>query len=265
MQRKQNALFLPQSPLVFVLGAVQFDPVLAVEGYIPDIQESLRKNGFPKVRTRMLPHQIVKTEDDKLRAEVKKQWEFHDSTNRTSILVDQDAVVVQTTAYSTYEHLHELFELALTTVADHLEVNEVLRCGLRYIDVVDCPSDGSIDDWVKPELLGMAGFEGFKRQLGHSTTELVSPDGSTVRIRASLLQEGIILPPDLLPCELVFTKKPVRSEAFVMLDFDHFSSISLPYDRQATLTHLSMLHDGVDSAFRSSVTHQALEQWKQQP
>lgn len=263
MQRKREALFLPQSPLVFVLGAVQFDPVLAIEGYVPDIQESLRKNGFPKVRTRILPHRIVKAEDDKLRAEVKKQWEFHDPTNRTSILVDQDAVVVQTTAYRTYERLHGLFDLALATVADHLEVNEVLRCGLRYIDIVDCPSDGSIADWVQPQLLGMAGFEGFKRQLGHSTTELEGADGSSVRIRASLLPKGIILPPDLIPCELEFTTNPFRENPFVMLDFDHFSQTHFPYERQATLDHLSMLHDGVDLAFRSSVTPHALEQWKQ--
>ena len=263
MQRKRKALFLPQSPLVFVLGAVQFDPVLAVEDYIPHIQESLRKNGFPKVRIRMQPHRIVKTEDSKLLTETKKQWEFNDSINRTSILVDQDAVLVQTTAYSTYDELHELFGLALSTVADHLEVNEVLRCGLRYIDIVNCPTEGEISDWVQPELLGMAGFEGFSRQLGHSTTELVSKGGSMVRIRASLLQEGVILPPDLLPCELGFTKKPVRNEPFVMLDFDHFSMISFPYDRQATLDHLSMLHDGVDLAFRNSVTPHALEQWKQ--
>lgn len=263
MQRKREALFLPQSPLVFVLGAVQFDPVLAIEEYIPNIQESLRKRGFPKVRTRMLPHRIVKTEDSKLIAEAKKQWEFHDSANRTSILVDQDVVAVQTTEYSTYEGLHELFELALTKVADHLEVNEVLRCGLRYIDVVDCPADGKIANWIQPELLGMPGFEGFERKIGHSTTELEGPGGSMVRIRASLLPEGVILPPDLIPCELEFTMNPLREKPFVMLDLDHFSQNHFAYDRQTTLDHLSILHDGVDLAFRNSVTAHALEQWRQ--
>lgn len=263
MHRNRPALTLLQSPLVFVLGAVRFDPILAVGDYIPIIQESLRKNGFPKVRTRMLPHRIVKTEDSKLRAEAKMQWEFHDSGNRTSILVDQDAVVVQTSAYSTYERLHELFDLALGSVAEHLEVNEILRCGLRYIDVVDFPSDGEIANWIQPELLGMAGFDGFERKIGHSTTELEGSGGSTVRIRASLLPEGVILPPDLIPCELAFTKNPLRENPFVMLDFDHFSQNHFAYDRQATLDHLSMLHDGVDLAFRSSVTPHALDQWKQ--
>ena len=210
----------------------------------------------------MLPYRIVKTEDSKLLAEAKKQWEFHDSANRTSILVDHDAVVVQTTSYSTYERLHELFELALSLVADRLEVSEILRCGLRYIDIVDCPAEGTIADWVQPELLGLSGFQGFARQLGHSTTELEGPGGSKVRIRASLLSEGVILPPDLIPCELGFTQNPMRENPFVMLDLDHFSQSPFPYERQATLDHLSMLHDGVDLAFRSSVTSHALEQWK---
>lgn len=244
-----------------MLGAIQFDPVLAVESYIPGIQESLRKQGFPKLRTRMVPYRIVKTDDSKLLAEVKKQWEFHDAANRTSILVDQDAVIVQTTDYRTYERLHEWFDLALTSVADHLEVNEILRCGLRYIDIVDCPPDGDISEWVRPDLLGMAGFEGFERRLGHSTTELSSSAGSVVRIKASLVPQGIILPPDLIPCELEFTKNPVKEEPFVMLDFDHYSESHFSYERQATLDHLSMLHDGVELAFRSSVTPHALEQW----
>ena len=263
MHRKREALFLPQSPLVFVLGAVHFDPVLAIEGYIPEIQESLRKKGFPKVRARMIPHRIVKTEDSKLLAEAKKQWEFHDSPNRTSILVDQDAVVVQTTDYRTYERFHEVFELALTIVTDLLEVNEILRCGLRYIDIVDCPADGEIADWVQPELIGMAGFVGFERQLGHSTTELEGPGSTKIRIRASLLPQGVILPPDLIPCELGFEKNPIRENPFVMLDLDHFSQNQFRYERQATLDHLAMLHDGVDLAFRSSVTPHAIDQWKQ--
>jgi uncharacterized protein (TIGR04255 family) len=262
VQRNRETLFLPRSPLVFVLGAVQFDPVFTVEKYIPDIQEALRKNGFPKVRIRMIPHQIVRTEDSKLVAEAKKQWEFHDPGNRTSVLVDHDTIVVQTTTYRTYEDLHEIFDLALTTVADRMEVSEILRCGLRYIDIVDAPTEGSITDWVEPVLLGMSGFEGFERKLGHSTTELLGDQGSMVRIRASFLQQGIILPPDLLPCELAFTKKPVREEPFAMLDFDHYSVTPFAYDRQTTLDHLAMLHDGVDLAFRRSVTPHALEQWK---
>lgn len=264
MQRKREALFLPKSPLVFVLGAIRFDPVLAIEDYIPGIQESLRKNGFPKVRTRMIPHRIVKKEDSTLLAEAKKQWEVHDSANRTSILVDQDALAVQTTAYSTYERLHELFELALGAVADSLEVNEVLRCGLRYIDIVDCPDGDTITSWVQPELLGISGFGEFDRQVGRSTTEFTGPDGSTVRIRANLVQQGVVLPPDLIPCELEFPESPVREQPFVMLDFDHFSESHFAYERKATLEHLAMLHDGVDLAFRNSVTPHALDQWKQQ-
>ena len=262
MKRNLEPLFLPKSPLVFTLGVVQFDPVLAVGNYIPDIHESLRKNGFPKVRERMVTHRIVQTDAGELRGELKKQWEFHDSANRTSILVDQDAVVIQTTAYTTYEEFQKLFKLALEFVADRLEIAEVIRCGLRYIDIIEQPQEGDMADLVDSGLLGLAELDGFHRKHSHSATEMEGEDGSTIRIRASCVPLGIVLPPDLIPCELVFEKPPVRQTPFVMLDLDHFSLRSFPYDSKWTLKHLSNLHDGLDHAFRSSITPHALELWK---
>ncbi len=263
MKRNSQALFLPHSPLVFTLGVVHFDPILAVANYIPEIQESLRMNGFPKVRERFITHRIVQTEGSELRAELKKQWEFHDAANQTSIMVDQDAVMVQTTAYSTYERFREILELALKCVADRLGVSEVLRCGLRYIDIVNPPQDAAITDWVHAGLLGLPALDGFQRKRSHSSTELGGGDGSTIRIRASFVPQGIVLPPDLLPCDLAFGSPPLRETPFALLDFDHFSLLSFPYGLEATLKHLSTLHDGLDRAFRSSVTSNALEQWQQ--
>lgn len=262
MDRTHEPLFLPRSPLVFTLGVVQFDPVLAVANYIPDIQESLRKSGYPKLRERMITHKFVKTEGDEMRAEMKKQWEFHDTVNRTSILVDQDGVAVQTTAYSTYEKFEKLLTLALECVADRLQVSEILRCGLRYIDIVETPERGDIAEWVDPALLGLPKLEGFKKRHSDSTTELEGKGGSTIRVRASQTPKGVVLPPDLLPCDLAFGKKPVRDTPFVLLDLDHFSLKHFAYEQAATLKHLSTLHDGLDLAFRTTVTPNAIEQWK---
>lgn len=262
MKRTLDPLFLPQSPLVFTLGLVQFDPVLAIGEYVAGIQESLRKNGFPKVRERMVTHKIVQTEGPELRVETKKQWEFHDPENRSSIMVDRETVFLQTTAYTTFEAFHETLALALECVADCLEVSEVLRCGLRYIDIVDQPPEGDITEWIDPGLLGLLGLAGFRRKHSHSTTELEGKEETTMVVKATLVPRGIVLPPDLMPCDLAFAKKPVRETPFVLLDFDHFSRQAFSYDRDATLKHVSMLHDGVDRVFRSSVTSEAIEQWK---
>jgi len=262
VKRTEPPLFLPRSPLVFTLGLVQFDPVLAIGDYVAAIQEALRKRGFPKVRQRMVPHRIMQTEGRELQAEFKKQWEFHDSENRTSIMVDYETVFVQTTDYTTFEDFRENLELALQSVADLLEINEVIRCGLRYIDIVDVPDAGDIAKWVRPGLLGLAGMAGFERRQSHSSTELRGKEDSTLVVKATLVPRGIILPPDLVPCDLAFARQPVRDKPFVLLDLDHFSHRSFRYDRNATLEHLSTLHDGLDHAFRTSVTPEALEQWK---
>ena len=48
MPRKEPALKLERSPLVFVLSQVRFPAVLKIEDHVPDIQEALRKLGFPR-------------------------------------------------------------------------------------------------------------------------------------------------------------------------------------------------------------------------
>jgi len=178
-------------------------------------------------------------------------------------MADRDAVVVQTTDYKNFEAFHETMALALDSVPGHLEVNEVLRCGLRYINIVDQPADGDFNAWVNPGLLGLPCLEGFRRHHSHSSTEMRSGDDTTMVVKATMVPEGVVLPPELLPCDLAFAKKPVRESPFVLLDLDHFSQKTFAYDQQATLRHLSMLHDGLDRVFCDSVTTHAIEQWKQ--
>lgn len=265
MKRNLDPLFLPHSPLVFTLGIVQFDPVLAIEKYIPEIQEALRKNGFPKLRERRIQRQLLKVgSDESQRIEIKavKQWEFHDIENQTSILVDQETLGVQTTHYSTYEEFKKLLELGLKTVGELMSVSGILRCGLRYIDAIDQPEQGGMSAWVKDELLGLKKLDGFERLNNHSSTQLESTDGSKLVVKATFARQGIVLPPDLLPCDLSFKHKPFREKPFLLLDLDHYSEKEFAYKLEAALKELENLHGGLDEAFRSSVTPNALEQWK---
>lgn len=262
MERSQTALFLRDSPLVFTLARIQFDPVLAVEKYVPDIQEELRKNGFQKLRERMIAGNIEKKDDNTLVVNHSKQWEFHNQENNTSILLDHDGLGIQTTNYSTYEEFSKLMELALTHVAERLEIGDVLRCGLRYVDAVDHPEEESIDHWVSANLLGFPDIDGFSRRVSHSMTELDGADDCLLRVRCSWIKQGIVLPPDLLPCELAFRKNPMREAPFALIDLDHGSTKIFPYDLEKTMTQLTLLHEGLDQAFRESVTPHALTTWQ---
>lgn len=249
--------------MVFTPGIVRFDPVLAIEKYIPEIQEDLRKNGFPKLRERIAHRHLVRLgEQEGLELRIVKQWEFSNSANQTSVLVDQESVGVETTHYSTYKNFDELLRLALQIGTDRLEVGDILRCGLRYVDAVDQPPEGGFGAWIREDLLGFKNLDGFEQAHSHSVTQLQSGQGTTLLVKATLTPQGIVLPPDLLPCDLAFRTHPVRNQPFVLMDFDHYSESPFPYDRVAALTHLATLHDGLDRAFRAAVTPYAIEQWK---
>lgn len=261
MKRSEEPLFLENSPLVFTLGVVQFDPVLIVAKHIPEIQESFRKKGYPKIRERTITHRISHGEGGELHTDVKKQWEFYNEENRTSVIVDQDSVIVQTTDYSTYEAFQQIITLALECAANLMGVSQVIRCGLRYIDIIENGED-SLDKWINVNLLGFPDIDGFARNHSHSSTELTGKDSSTLLVRCSAVPRGVVLPPDLIPCDIAFKEKPVRDIPFALLDLDHFSLKNFDYDLSTTIQRLSMLHDGLDLAFRESVTSHALKQWK---
>jgi uncharacterized protein (TIGR04255 family) len=263
MERHFEPLFLPKSPLVFTLGTIHYDPVLAINKYIPDIQEDLRKNGFPKFRERTVKRRIVSIDEQKIELASVKQWEFYDPQNMTSVLVDQESVGVQTTNYTTYEAFEKLLRLALLSVASRIGVNDVNRCGLRYVDVVDQPDEGSITDWIHSHLLGFQQLDGFSQVHNHTATQLKGDADTTLIVKTTLAPLGIVLPPDLLPCDLGFRANPRKERPFVILDLDHFSESQFGYELDLTLAQLGMLHDGLDRAFRASVTVQAIEQWKQ--
>ncbi len=263
VKRTREPLFLPQSPLEFVLAQVRIDPVLAVENYVPDIQETLRKQGFPKMRTRQSTSRITSGNGQTLRAETKHQWEFHDVENHTSIMVDQDAIAIQTTHYSRYEEFDGLIRLALEATGSAMGFTQVTRCGLRYIDAMAQPASGDWKEVLIDSLLGFQPQNGMARASSFSQTELVTGESSHMRLRCLTQPQGIVLPPDLMPCDLAFRRNPKRQQPFAILDLDHYQTTAFDFDLQVTLDCLAELHDALDQTFRDAVNPNALEQWKQ--
>lgn len=75
----------------------------------------------------------------------------------TSVTVNQDALVVETTAYPGFERFLVLLRRALTSRLDAGPLDGVERVGLRYIDEIRVPSVGEASawsDWVQPAVLG---------------------------------------------------------------------------------------------------------------
>jgi uncharacterized protein (TIGR04255 family) len=260
-ERQIPALHLPKSPLIFVLGQVRIAPVLVMEDKIPGIQDSLRKNGFPRLSLREI--EITKRDaNGKAEVETRKQWEFIDKEKRASILIDTEFIVYQVTQYKVFEDYLNAFKAILDLFAYHAEPSLVQRVGLRYIDLVT-PSEGhELESYLSPSLRGFSIQEGDSREAFRS--ESVTQTGTNSRFvhRYMEANKGFGFPPDLMPTSLAFGRKLNLTSPFGLLDMDHFMHVDDDFSVQKIMEDLSSLHDHQTKAFAASVTETAMEEWR---
>lgn len=232
-----------------------------MQSFVPDIQEHFRKSGFPEYRTRQLPGNLV-WNGSELVQNTAPQWEFADKDNTTSILLNLDAVTVQTTAYKRFEDLHATIKLAFSTVHEVVSLAQAHRYGLRYVNVVRFGGNPTFAEWITPSLLGLPHLNGAYRAGSFSETVLHSDADSRLVARCMAMPDGLPIPVDLLPCTLSLPFAIPLDEPFVILDNDHSRTLSEDFDPETATRAVGDMHDLLDHAFRAAVTPYAIEQWE---
>ena len=140
MKRICRYVPLSQQPLVLVLCQVKFSPVRQMADYIPPIQEEFRRHGYPLEKAGKI--QQLSITPTGMQTTSQERWEYRTKDERWSILVMQDAVVLQTTGYERFEDFAKQLELAVGTV---LRVAKQARQSIRYLarrGVFQPPGDG---------------------------------------------------------------------------------------------------------------------------
>lgn len=261
MKRTLPALALSKSPLVFVLGQVRFETILAMDKAIPEIQEEFRLVGFTGLSMRTIELSRL-SPDGKQTTESMPQWEFIHSDKQSSLLVDRGSVTCQTTNYSSYEKFSAILRTGLEVVERKVKPQQALRVGLRYVDLIE-PADGKSMDWyVNRQLLGVS-LGRFGERLGQSTESLLSL-GEQRRLVARYTEaaQGLAFPVDLLPVGVAF-RRPIQLQTrFALIDTDHFDLAPFGFDTVAVLERIAGLHDTLDQVFRELVTPNAFKEWQ---
>lgn len=260
--RDTPGLHLPRSPLIFVLAQVRIAPVLSVEKKIPEIQERLRKNGFPKLNERKISIE-QRLPDGSQQIQSVRQWEFINKANTCSALITHDALTYQTTRYDVFEQFIESFEEVLRVFGECMEPTLSQRLGLRYVDLV-VPQEGkSLESYFSDRLRGFNVQDSDLRE-GFVSESICQTGPSTKFIhRYAEAVRGFGFPPDLLPLSLKI-ERPLQLKApFGLLDLDHFSSAEEDFSYDSILRQFWSLHDHQTKAFRASVTNEALAEWEQ--
>lgn len=265
MQRHRSQPTLENSPLSLVLCQVRFTPVMAMGKYVPDIQDELRRSGFPIHE----PTQILEAQlgPQGPRASARPRWEFLAKDRRTSVVVDCGFMVLQTTAYDGFENYVGSLLRVIETVAGVVQGILVQRIGLRYVNAI-VPQPG--ESWQQYVQSGLHGFESPLFAEGtavrlHQTVARTNVGTMIVRLFHRL--DGQTLPPDLAESALALRHAERSGQAngpATLLDIDHYhESEPEEFNRSAIENVAWDLKEGSYSVFANNVaTAHAMEAWR---
>lgn len=262
MKRTHPPLRLPGSPLIYVVAQVNISAVVAIERYVPEIQEKLRKNGFPGYANAQVPELVFEAIGARPVISPLSRYEFQDKEGRTAIVLTPKSIAVHTNRYTTFDNFHSIIGLALETIhgAAGLQLHE--RIGLRYVDLIELETGEELKDYLAPRLLGYNQAEiGVSEGSFNFHFEGKTPYGRLVA-RHYPPQIRNMLPPDLAGLSLNYSYRPDPLPGRAsLLDFDHAADYKSDFVIEEILETLENLHDGLDIIFRDSVTAAALKKW----
>jgi uncharacterized protein (TIGR04255 family) len=263
---------LTKQPLALVLIQTRYSPISNLNKYIPDIQDELRRIGFPYMATRketafdLLPTGIQPT--------IIEQWVFETVDKHTSVIMDERQVLLQSTQYDAFEIFLEQYLIVLNIVmkiTEHETYGICERIGLRYVDQVVKQSEmDTIDSYLRPELRGMSSsfFMKDKKRYAFTNvviTQLPSMEPASLSIRVYRNNNTLDLPPDVHAGAPPRLRNIDTLDDFALIDMDHSCTIRLgPGIQKEVLEKLFFgLHDVIIEVFYESVvSKEGTQKWK---
>ena len=271
MQRTCRYHPLSAHPLALALCHLRFSPVRQMERYTPAIQDAFRRTGFPIERAGKV-HQVTFTPSDSAPVQLVEQqrWEYRNREETWSVLVTEDSVILQTTAYTRFEEFADRLQLAIGTVlteSEQAQFGLVHRVGLRYIDMVR-PSPGKDFRFYLRQALHGVPDDVFHpgRHLLHVESRgqtVVGGHPGTMIVRIVQNNQGHSLPPDLMAAAPRHSPRAGPGELLTLIDMDHYVEGTFDPDPEWVVASAYELHDHIVETFHDHVvTGEAIEEWK---
>jgi uncharacterized protein (TIGR04255 family) len=260
---------MKSAPVYFTIAQVRFNPILSLEAYAPQIQERLRKEGFPDFKKGFLATISLNVNvspssegsPPQLPMAQTTRYLFGNMESTSGFILDQGALSFQTTEYDVFETFVADFLKGLQAVNEAVNLSYTDRIGLRYLDAVFPKSGETIRDYLSASILGLT--EKIDDTIVHSFSEtLVKRENVNVRSRV-IIQDGEMgFPPDLQPMTLKVGERfgQLRGR-HAIIDTDGWSESRETFNLDRIREQLDLIHSGIDKTFRASVTENALKAW----
>lgn len=260
---------LNKAPVCFVIVQARFNPIFALDSYVPAIQDNLRKHGFPdaqkSIQNTFNLNLNPSVEGVQAQAQVPvsqlTQYRLVNAERTSSFVLDQGALSFQTTDYDVFDGFLEMFLSGLEMVDSTVQLSYTDRIGLRYIDAVLPAAGEQISSYLNDCVLGLHGkAEG---QVAHSFNETAfKVDDISVTARA-IIQDGPLgFPPDLQPQVLeVLDRFRSFSGTHAVLDTDGSVAQREAFKLDSIRAQTTAIHDEIDKTFKMTVTEHAMREW----
>jgi uncharacterized protein (TIGR04255 family) len=265
---------MKNAPVYYTLAQVRHNPILRLGAYVPDIQDRMRKAGFPdhqRTSTLVVPLMLGATTDGQPDAQrsVPRQSERHlflSSDGSRGFIVEESAFSFQTTEYDTFEPFLDAFLTGFGIVHECIKLDFIERVGIRYLDAV-VPPEGSPDELVKylnPGVLGLAGQLPDGVAIGLSVSETHIPLSDANLLSRTIVRSGPLgFPMDLEPQGLTVPERFKQVNGLhAIIDTDASQTGRRDVDLASLRDLMVMLHDKIRMAFDASVTKHALAAWQ---
>lgn len=261
---------MAQAPVYYVLAQVQFNPVAAMAKYVDEIQDSLRRQGYPLFEPRQAAHLQITVMPGQVPAPPQimqtVSWLISNADRTAGFVLTPSSLAFHTTHYETHrEFIPELLR-GLQAVHEVVGLDHVARLGLRYLDAVLPRQNETVDRYLADGLHGVR----FSAEQQYALNESVFKTQSGPLVEHGLLiarvsrHNGILeYPPDIDPQGLVqmsrFALKEARPHA--VIDTDHFVQGRMPLDLDKLKQQLLNLHATIRQVFEAAINPGARAAW----
>ena len=262
------------APVYFTLAQVRHNPVLSLESYIPGIQESMRKAGYPDFQRGMtvvlnlgsVASAPIDTKQDQPQQVRFERFTFSNMERTRGFILDQNSLSFQSTDYDTFETFSGAFLMGLEIAHKAVSYGFSERIGIRYLDaVIPVGGEKDLPKYLVPEVLGLGNRLGDDVSVLHtfSETQIRTPVGNVLS-RTIIQNAQLGFPPDLQPIglELAERFKKETGGVHAIIDTDGSFEAREKFDLDLLKGKLHALHDEIVKVFEATVTAHALNSWK---
>ena len=212
------------APVVYVIGQVTFQPILAIGTYLATIQEKFRQAGFPLFETYHMQQITARLHGagiEAIRQDPQDFWEMLTLDKRSAFLLSTSYLTFHTTAYVNFEAFADKLSMGLGYLLEVLGDVIPSRIGLRYVDFLSNGPELPLSSQIAPGLLGLSSNEiGAGGETSYQFQQVFSAGATTLVVRAIRGLGAETFKNSIGVTKLEFGKN-AQSDPSMILDIDH--------------------------------------------